>query len=535
MKSHSSSFSPRVGVWVKSNIENDGVIMTNELSSSIENLTTYLKVRTITQTQRKEIKVDGVPLMGNGAPTKVFNQFFATNKRDLEKIQEGLVFESDAVIRDVLAKILPDVSLALKRELNERNGVVSPNSSIPAHLEYYYSLIPFRDLEDPKAGSIMIDTKTNRITEVEEASWIKQVGPDFVKESFPDRKGGRIEYNPRSFIPFRVVGDTGREEVIFNRFNPPAFLMEGYDDTSKLDPLFIRFIDTFFGNEESRQYTIDWIYHSLFKKMEPYLMFVGIGGTGKNLLMEACRELHGRTNFEKAAPSCLFKEFNSHLPNCTMVIYDEVDFSQKSGRGSSAKNRLKEWRNDRVPIERKGQNAKTTDIYCSGILATNNDSDVHLEVTDRKFSPVELTEVRMINKFEESEITQLWKCIYDESFQASFFNWLEENKQSDFDAHKEYKGEKFYKLVVTSLPVWAREIRSRVLEGNNSYLALSNLKDEIPTLPNIDRIQEFLLSYLEVDTVLGELVPYEGRHAIKINSSYLKQELKDFKPKKDLE
>ena len=189
----------------------------------------------------------------------------------------------------------------------------------------------------------------------------------------------------------------------------------------------------------------------------------------------------------------------------------------------------------RDPIEGKGLNARTRNIFCSGILATNNDSDVHLEITDRKFSPVELTDVRMINKFEESEIVSLWGCIQEESFQASFFNWLESNKQDGFDAHKEYKGDKFYKLVITSLPVWAREIRSRILEGNNSYLALSNLKDEIPTLPNIDRIQEFLLSYLEIDNVLGELVPYEGRHAIKINSKYLKQELKDFKPKKDLE
>ena len=509
--------------------------MTNEISLSIENLTAYFRTRDITKTQRKEIKIEGIPLLGNGAPTKVFNHFFLSSKRDLEEVKEGLVFETDAVIKDYLAKLLPEVALNIKRELNERNGISEIQTDIPTTLDYYYSLIPFRDLEDPKAGAIMIDSGNNRITEVEEASWVKHVGAEFIKESVPQRKGGRVEYNPRNFKPFRVTGLEGMQETVFNRYSPPEFLQEDHTGEDKLDPLFIRFMDTFFGNEASKQYTINWIYHSLFSKMETYLMFVGIGGTGKNLLMEACRELHGRTNFTKAPPSCLFKEFNPHLLNCTMTVYDEVDFATRNNRGAAAKNRLKEWANKMVPIELKNVTAKTKHIFCSGILATNNDSDVHLEVSDRKFSPVELTETRMINKFTDDEIIQMWKYIYEESFQSAFFKWLEENKEDNFNSHKEYKGDKFYKLVVTSLPVWAREIRAKVLEGNNLYLAVSNLKEEIPTLPNTDRIQEFLLSYLEVDSTIGTLVSYEGKPTIKINDKYLSKELKDFKPKKDLE
>lgn len=493
-----------------------------EISTSKKLANYLLENHDISRTQRGKIKVDDFTLGGNGVATRFLNTFIKPNRAILKEVNEDWLLLNDVELKDQVLNIFPSVMEALEDHVRAieadeaREGIELPN-----HNDYLLEYTPVIDMQDPRGGAKMLDNATGRINPtITERAWERAVGAKHAKLMFELRYGGLFEYNPRDLEPHIVSTLNGKDITIYNTYFPPGHRIERNRE-AKLDQRFIDFLEGFFL-DSCRSYAYNWLYHSTFKKMETYLVMVGAGGIGKNLLAEALKYVHGVSNFTKAPPSALDSKFNGHLVDSTMVYYDECRFSSDSYGNTTKKNRLKEWSNDYVPVEIKGVDAKNMDIYCSAIIATNNDSDVHLEQLDRKFSVMELTEERLEKRLGVETAQFLWRYIKEDDFPDAFLNWLEERINPDFNIFQEYKGEKFNQLVLSSLLTWQSELLFNfVLSGMSEKYSFKELKENIPYFPNSSaKVNDFLINFIWEGESLGKVVKDNGINTVIVNDKF---------------
>jgi len=502
--------------------------------SSSKNLSKYLLENFEVKLNKKDnIVVEDFTLAGNGLATRFYNRIFKGNRQALELIDKKWLYLDDGEIKKEITSVLPSTLEEIKDYFRDIEFTkVKEELGLEITKEFLARLIPVVDLEDVKGTSVMIDKSNYRATTIEEKSWEKLVGGKQVTITRELGYNGFFHYNPRSLEPFITVKASFGDVKKFNKYSPPEAKINR-DVEAKLDPLFIEYMEGFF-KDSCKSYAYNWLYYSFFQKMPTYMVLVGVGGIGKNLIAEALKTLHGSDNFKKAPPSALSSKFNGHLENCTMLFYDEAKFSLGADKGH-AKNRLKEWANDYVPIENKGRDAKGVDIFCSSIIATNNDSDVHLEQLDRKFSVMELSEERLEKRIGVENTRKLWEIITRPDFPHGWLNWLETKIDPDFNPHVEYRGPKFKSLVISSLTTWQTAIRDAILTGEQSRVYLASLKEDISTIPtSVKKIEDFLNNYLEDGKSLGKLKIVEGKKFIEINADFLKDEYKDLPEGDDL-
>jgi len=203
---------------------------------------------------------------------------------------------------------------------------VSDSTGIEVDKDAYLNAIPVVDMEDVKGRAIMVDKSSLRRSLVEEKSWERIVGSKHVALVKEVGYCGRFKYDPRDARPYSQMDTSLGKETLYNLYVPPVY-RESRDLKAALDPRFIKFLDGLF-QDSCRDYAYNWLYHSCFKRMPVYLVLVGAGGIGKNLLAEALKYIHTSFNFKKAPPSALESKFNGHLENCTMLYYDECKFSE---------------------------------------------------------------------------------------------------------------------------------------------------------------------------------------------------------------
>ncbi len=476
--------------------------------------------------QRGNPKIDDFSLSGNGLP-KRFVKRFLSDRKTYKNIDASLLEMSDSEIIEEVSNILPTMIDNLKSHITSTQAIeFSKESGIFTTKEAYLEYIPIVDMEDPKGSAIMVNNSNGRISTLQEKAWERIVGQKHVKMVAELGHCGLFEYNPKSTEAYLDRGDDEGKMTIFNKFIPPTYRLDR-NLKAKLDPRFIEFLEGFF-KDTSRKYAYNWLYHSAFSRVPVYLVLVGAGGIGKNLLAEALKNLHGDTNFTKAPPSALDTKFNGHLENCTMLYYDECKFSAGKEGVTTRKNRLKEWANDYVPVEKKGIDSKNMDIFCSAVIATNNDSDVHLEQLDRKFSVMELSEERLEKRL-GLEITQfLWEYIRSADFPDAFLNWLETKIDPDFNPHVEYKGPKFDQLVLSSLYGWQQELLDRIKDAESKYISIKDCRENISLFPkHTSKVDDFLKNFTWEGHKLGKVVIIQGSPKIKINEALLPKDIED--------
>ena len=493
-----------------------------EISSSLK-LANYLQENfEITKSQRGKIKVEDFSFSGNGVATRFFNTYIKNDKKILKAVNENWLMISEDAAKKELSNIFPSTIEILEARLNDLEiAQASKDLDIPNYKQTLLSYIPVVDVADARGSAKMFNKLSKRIDiEIKERAWERIVGPKHAKLMWELGYSGLFEYNPRTLESFHVQRYNGEDITTYNTYLPPGHRLER-DKTASLDERFIKFLETFFL-DSCRGYAYNWLYHSTFKKMETYLVLVGAGGIGKNLLAEALKYVHGVTNFTKAPPSALDSKFNGHLRDATMVYYDECRFSSDQYGNTIKKNRLKEWANDFVPVEIKGVDAKNMNIFCSAIIATNNDSDVHLEQLDRKFSVMELTEERVEKRLGIDDTQFLWDYIKSEEFPDAFLNYLENYLREDFNIYQEYKGDKFEQLVISSLLTWQNELLfSYILSGQSDKYSFKDLKENIPYFPNSSsKVNDFLINFIWEGESLGKVIKGNGINTILVNEKF---------------
>jgi hypothetical protein len=476
----------------------------------------------ISENMRGSLKIGEFSFAGNGLVTRFFNNFIVPHKKDLKDICPDWLFLSETDFKEKISNILPTTREILESRYKEiQLEQIKNEVEEYAGKEVYMRGIPVVDMEDPRGGAIIIDKSTSRRLPIEEKGWERVVGTKHASMMREIGYCGHFFYDPSSSDPVRITETAIGKENYFNLYIPPMVKVSR-DRSAKLDPDFIKFFETLFTTKASLSYAINWIYYSLYEKIPVYLVMVGSGGIGKNYLAESLKKLHGESNFTKAPPSALNSKFNGHLENCTMLYYDECKFNRSTERDTDKKNRLKEWANNTVPIEVKGVDAKTKDIHCSAIIATNNDSDVHIEQLDRKFAVLELTEERLEKRLGADITQKLWKYLNDESMPHAFLNYLEERIDPEFNIHQEYKGEKFNHLVYTSLFGWQQELLSRIENAENELISIADCRENISLFPrHTSKIDDFLKNFTVDGHKLGKVVQINGKPTIKINPELL--------------
>ena len=499
-----------------------------ESTSLSEKISTYiLENYEISTNKANNIKIGSFTLAGNGLPKRFFNAFFK-ERSTVAEIDKELLILSDKELQNEINLIFPEVKERLVdhvssielREAAEESGLLLSK-------EAYFDAVPVVDMEDPKGFCYMVEKSNGRISPLQEKSWEKVVGPKHVTKMRELAYCGRFEYNPRNTNAFHKITTNFGEEVLYNTFRPPKYRFER-NRKAVLDPRFANFLEGLFL-PSCRSYAYNWLYYSSFRRIPVYLVLVGAGGIGKNLLAEALKNIHGESNFIKAPASALETKFNGHLVNCTMLYYDECKFSAGKEGVTTRKNRLKEWANDYVPIEINGVDSVNKDIYCSAVIATNNDSDVHLEQLDRKFSVLELSEERLEKRLGLKDTQFLWEYIRDPDFADAFLNWLEERIDPEFNHHVEYKGPKFDELVLSSLYSWQQELLFNYIKGAQTpHLSIKKLREEISLFPkHTSKIDDFLKNFTLDNEKLGKVVTIDGKPMIKINDAHLAPKMEE--------
>jgi hypothetical protein len=472
------------------------------------------------------IRVNDFSLAGNGLAKKFFNAFLSDRSK-YKDIHEPFLILSDKDIIEEVSNVLPSIKDKITSHMQEAEyKEITESSEFEISKDSYLNAVPIVDIGDKNGKSYMFDKVTQRVLPVEEKAWEKLVGSKHANAMREVGYGGRFNFNPTSLEPFTKIHTSLGTEVEYNTFIPPAFRLER-DRSLKLDPIFIDFLNGLFL-DSCKDYAFNWLYHSCFNRVPIYLVLVGAGGIGKNLLAEALKMIHGSTNFIKAPPSALDTKFNGHLQDCTMLYYDECKFSAGREGVTTRKNRLKEWANDFVPIEVKGVDAVNKNIYCSAIIATNNDSDVHLERLDRKFSVMELSEDRLEKRMGLKNTHFLWEYIKTPEFANAFLNYLEDQINPDFNIFVEYKGAKFDQLVLSSLYGWQTDLLDRIQTAQTKYIPLKVLKEEIPLFPRHNtKVLDFLKNFTIEENSLGTIVTIDGKYKIKIDDALLPKEIED--------
>ena len=197
----------------------------------------------------------------------------------------------------------------------------------------------------------------------------------------------------------------------YNTYVPPTwyegvFYSKGSKDISKreaLPSLYKEFFLHLVSNHEgSFLYVLNWLSNAIKHRNYCVLTAIGNQGIGKGVLGEIMRLLVGEKNFHTSDTRLITKDFNKQFKNKRIVFCDEIQILK-----IEHVNKFKALINDMIEIEGKGENAVEAKNYASIYIASNNFDSIRLTDDDRRFSIIELTDQKLINKMSTDQISNL--------------------------------------------------------------------------------------------------------------------------------
>jgi len=363
--------------------------------------------------------------------------------------------------------------------------------------------------------TILMYPKDKVISEMSYEAWTRSLGKEEKMMMEQSIQLAKFIYDPYDISTLVPMSFDGGELLKINLYLPPKW-REKENNYNEEIPESIETIlrHLFVGN--SYEYVLDWLYHTLINRNETYLVLNGAKGVGKGIFSSITKMLVGQENYIEAPDSLLDTQFNSALDKKRVIVFDE--FVVKKGDHTKLKRYINKYQN----IEKKGKDAdKSTEIFNSYIISNNDESDMYLESDDRRFSVVDLTETNLTKLMTEEEISELVKEIEDNEDLAREFGYFIYNRgEVKYSRFHAYKGEKYDRLVMSSLKTWQKLIVEKLLEGED-MLELKRLRKEAKKAGNnffpthTTKIVDFLKNFRQEDERLGELVKEEGDWYIK--------------------
>lgn len=333
-----------------------------------------------------------------------------------------------------------------------------------------------------------------------------------------------IIYNP--FEPpitdCLIDGNPGKQ---INTYSPPKWRLI---ETQANYPTLIKdFLETLFPIVKERSIILTWLKHAILYRVSHILLLVGRKGVGKNIFVEhLVKSLIGEEHFAKTQKGFFTGRFQDILEKNRIIFIDEIE-----AKDAEAKKDLKRLPNATQGIEKKGRDTEQYKIYYSIIIANNDLSDIWIECDDRRFFIPEMSNERLVDKFDAKKIQELIKCLEDEAIVSSFGHYiLSLPDDEEFNLENAYITKTFYLAVEASLKQTELFIKNYLVnDAKDKYVPLKLIQDEYGMFSDSKRsfitpksMNNFLNNYWhEGEYRLGELVKYEGIHTVKLSDRLL--------------
>jgi len=143
----------------------------------------------------------------------------------------------------------------------------------------------------------------------------------------------------------------------------------------------------------------------------------------------------------------------------TFLWFDELRY------GPEMEPRMKEYQNDYISIEKKGQDTtRSTEIFCSMVISNNHARDNYLLFNSRKFAPLVLGSKPLTTAMSPSEIQDISERLddthprFDVKLVSQVAKWIMSigPKYVGKWPNLEYQGPMYWKLAHTSMSRWQK-------------------------------------------------------------------------------
>jgi len=276
----------------------------------------------------------------------------------------------------------------------------------------------------------------------------------------------------------------------FNTYKPPFwqedhFYSKGENEvTAKALPvMYDKFFKHLVNNDKpSYEYLIKWLSHGLSGRNYCILTTIGAPGVGKGVLGEVMRRLFGTDNFYAGSDRVFKGTFNSQIADRRLVYCDEIYIKNKE-----EEDKLKLVVNDFIEIEKKGIDAREIHNYASFYISSNNMDSISLTADDRRFSILELTDIKLTKILNDSQIKDLF---LDENIeQLAGFLW-----------NYETKAEEMSQVFISER---TEEVRASSLKEWEEYFVFKFCKDNPGKQMEIFEAGEIIKEYFGYNTRVG--------------------------------
>lgn len=421
-----------------------------------------------------------------------------------------------------LSSVSNEISVVLKSKNKQAIFDKFGEVELPEITVDPYKYIPFIDAVT--GAKVMVDKQIGKCSKLHYDVWFRIIPPEEKKIVLESTRVGVIAFDPYQEKPFQTTTFERQEVIRLNLYEPPKWmqddrgilkhLSEEEKDDLECPQEIMEFMSHLFPDKECRDFVFNWMHYSLTRRCETYLTLNGKKGVGKgifcNQLMQA---LVGEDNYLIAPESILDSIFNSALENTRMLVLDEVRVDN-----DKQLNRLKKYANNKQNIEKKGFDANNvTETFSSNIISNNDIMDMRLTWDERRFSIPELSDIPLLEIWEQEKIDGFIKRFSeDEEFVRQFGYWIfYKAKSSKYHEFSAWKSSRFNTIVYHSLSEWKKVIVDLILaDKHGDGVAISDCKKEyknrvdngkFPVKPR--RIKDFLEDYRhEGKYQLGELV-----------------------------
>jgi len=217
------------------------------------------------------------------------------------------------------------------------------------------------------------------------------------------------------------------------------------------------------GDIKCFEYLVGYLAHMIQKPTEkPGVMIVLLGrqGTGKGMFFNLLRAIWPRTTLQVTDVDQVVGRFNACLERNFAVCMDEALFAGDRRALDRLKSQITE---PHINIEQKYQPARSIVSVHRFFAASNHDHFAHVEMDDRRFVFLRVSDVQQQNT---EYFSQLVKAINDPSSVGGFVHYLEGVDLTSFEVRKKPKTNEHLAQKIKSLQGFQRYWYEVLLSGN---------------------------------------------------------------------
>lgn len=423
--------------------------------------------------------------------------------------------DKKAFYNDVFERLKVACSV-IARERFETQAIPESKTSI--------SYVPVIDVKNNETK--LINPSTLQISEMSYEVWQRVLTPEEKKAVAQSERLAMFTYDPYDISTLIMKPFENYDLLKVNTYSPPEWRKQVNDKNAKCPKSIGKLLHHLFPKEESLEYILDWLFFTLVSRNEAYLVLNGAKGIGKGIFCSVIKAMVGPNNYTEAPDSFLESDFNAALDKRRVIVLDE--FKVDKAKHSKLKRYINKFQN----IEKKGKDAdKSVEIYNSYIISNNDETDMYLEYDDRRFSVADLTTLPLTDSMPLTLIKKLTDEleIEDSPLIKEFGYYIFNRGAVMYNEFSTYRGDRYHKLIQTSLKLWQKSLLDRIIEGKSHLIDIKNFGRELSMTDNrikfpsrVEKIQDFLNNYrYGGDKKLGEIVKDEGEWCIKVNVDLL--------------